>query len=282
MPTSRYGMKWMGCALLLLSCRIATAQTSSGTVVVFQLIDDKFIIAADSRSILRGIPSDTHCKIAAFRHKVIFASSGHSAAVQGDSKDTAPAWIVWDAAEEARAAVSMTNLTSQATAEGLVKAVADAWGSRVKNIWATEYSHHPAQVSEMAEGEDGRLTNAVFAAAVDGTVAIAGRTITLKKGAVDVYVPSLAGACRKGPCAIGQIDIVSEYLAGKTQRAASEKWGTFPGDRIKRLVALTITHEKLSPNGTAGVGGPIDMLELWKDGSIHWIYRKCNCPKSKD
>lgn len=56
----------------------AVAQISSGTIIVFHLTKDKFIIAADSRAVFKGKPEDSDCKIAAFHHQFVFATSGAS------------------------------------------------------------------------------------------------------------------------------------------------------------------------------------------------------------
>jgi hypothetical protein len=272
----------VGWFLLVLFCQFATAQINSGTIVVFQVIDGKVIVAADSRGILRGKPRDTYCKIAAFRHKVVFANSGNAASIPIDSQDVGPHWIPWNAIDEARSVVSRVSLTKQKTAETAVNAIADAWGARMQKIWESEYSRHPNEVRQAADPANGGLTDGLFATALKGTVAVAGRIIELNDGAIHVSIPGSGDACVQTPCAFGKLDIFLEYTAGKTYRAAQEKWSSSATDRIIRLVSLTIDHEAPEANGIVGVGGPIDVLELWKDGSIHWIRRKCNCPKNKN
>lgn len=269
-------MKWEACTLLLLFCQLANAQIDSGTIVAFQMINGKLIMAADSRGVLRGVPSDTQCKISAFRHKVIFAAAGNAASIP-----TTPGWTAWDATHEARAAVTHTSFAKQKTADGLVNTVADAWGRRMKHLWETDYRQHPDVIKQIAERNHGSLTDGIFAAAMHGTIAIAARTVMLANGSINVVIPVRAEACIP-PCATGQVDIFSEYVAGKTQRAAEEKWSASPTDRIIRLVDLTSSHEQPDATGIVSVGGPTDALELWEDGSIHWIQKKSNCPENSN
>lgn len=270
---SRHRLCGALCCIAFISCN-AFAQQESGTVVVFQLVDNKFIVAADSRGLVKGIPHDTDCKISTFRHKVIFANSGNGASVP-DSKDIAAGWTPWDTTQEARTAVSLTNFRKQKTAEALVNTIADAWGARMKHIWEVDYSRHPDVVKQAAASGQGGLTNGIFAAAMNGTIAAVGRAITLQDGVVNVS-PKNVESCTKLPCAMGLVDVVTQYVKGNSLLGLS------PTEKVIKLVDLTSIHEQPNGTGVAPVGGPTDALELWKGGSIHWIQRKRNCPKNQD
>jgi hypothetical protein len=274
-PTLQYQMKWMGCILSLFLCQFTSAQINSGTIVAFQLIDEKLIMAADSRGLLKGVPSDTHCKIAAFRHKMIVAVAGNAASVK------LPGWSAWDATKEARYAIAHTSFRKQQTAEGLVNAVADDWVVRMKRHWEKDLRQHPDVIKEIAERNHSSLTNGIFAAAMHGTIAITPRTVRLTNGIIDFIIPINAEECTT-PCAVGETDVFTEYIVGKTPRSANEKWSASPVERIVRLVELMGTYEQPNASGIIEVGGPTDALELWKDGSIHWIRKKCNCPDNQD
>jgi len=262
----------LGCVLLLLIAgQSASSQIDSGTIVVFQLVDGKFIIAADSRGVRGGVSNNTECKIAAFRHQVIFASSGGGAFGPFDSKDSTPAWT---STETARSAVSRAILTKQETSTGLANVVADLWAIGMRHNWEATYVNHPDLVEQVAEHNGGGLTNGVFAAAVAGTIAITGRAISFVDG--EAVVSTLDTIpCSGRPCASGTTEIFHEYMEGKSARAAREKWSSSPVAKIVKLVSLTITYDP----SHGEVGGPIDVAELNSDGSVQWIQRKQNCPR---
>jgi hypothetical protein len=95
--------------LLLIGCcffavNATHAQIKTGTIVIFQLTDDKFIVAADSRAIIGDSPpDDTNCKISAFKlHRAVFAASG---AVYYSKSGLADLTPNWNAVSEAKSAV---------------------------------------------------------------------------------------------------------------------------------------------------------------------------------
>jgi hypothetical protein len=49
-----------------------SAQTNSETLIVFQITQDNFIVAADSRRMVNGIPDDSYRKIVAFNDEIVF------------------------------------------------------------------------------------------------------------------------------------------------------------------------------------------------------------------
>jgi hypothetical protein len=258
-------MKWMICILaIVVAIQYAYAQVGSGTIVVYQVLENKFIVAADSRVVLNGIPSDTNCKIAAFREQVIFTASGGPAFFPFGPTDPAPAWNAF--AEAKRAILLNANTHS-------LDSIADAWASQMKSNWEILYRSHPALVKELATRENGGLTNGLFATATDKKIVIVGRAITFKDGVVGASPPpvDIAKLCQIGPCAIGKVDIFHEYIAGKSERAKRETWSASPAVlnymgtemvRIIRLADLTIAYDP------AYVAGAIDALELAADGSI--------------
>lgn len=50
----------------------ASSQTNSGTLIVFQLMSHRFIVAADSRGMVNGIPDDSYGKIVAHNNQIVF------------------------------------------------------------------------------------------------------------------------------------------------------------------------------------------------------------------
>jgi hypothetical protein len=74
-------------------------------------------------------------------------------------------------------------------------------------------------------------------------------------------------------CATGKLEIFNKYITtGKKFMAADPALS-----RVTKLVELTIAEDK---SGT--VHGPIDAVELSKDGTIRWHKRKDNCPESQN
>jgi hypothetical protein len=88
-------------------------------------------------------------------------------------------------------------------------------------------------------------------------------------------------SCPQLYCAIGETDIAEEFIGLKSERAKKEaqEWkppkNSKPQDydilKTMRLVELTIKY------GSALVGGPIDAVELDKDGSLRWFANEKNC-----
>ncbi len=256
----------------------ASAQIGTGTIIVFHVAKDKFIIAADSRGIFKGIPEDSDCKIAAFNHQFIFATSGgigYRPAKEG--LDPAPAF---DTVEEAHKAVrSRPN-----DAGNNLNSVADARTSNMISDFRSLYDIHPEIVLEAAIKGKGTLANGLFAKAEKGKIVLAFRSITFSQDRLNlVMAESIPRDCAARICASGLTDVFEEYTSfpPKSERAKHEgimNPTSSETARIRRLVRLSILYTR--PIGE--VGGPIDVLELWNNGRIRWVSRKCTCPENQD
>jgi hypothetical protein len=260
----------------------ASAQINTGTIIVFHIAKDKFIIAADSRAVFKGRPENGDCKIAAFNHQFIFATSGgagYRPAKEGT--DPAPAF---DNVEEARNAVRLRNSRRSNDTGDSLNSIADAWADNVTRDFRSLYSIHPEIVTEAATKGKGTLANGLFAKAIKGQIFLAFRSITFSQGRPDlVMTESIPQDCAARICATGITDVFEEYTSfpTKSERAKHESIlnpTTNETARIKRLVQLSILYTR--PRGE--VGGPIDVLELRNDGRIHWVARKYNCPENQD
>jgi hypothetical protein len=240
------------------------AQVNTGTVIVFQLANDKFVIAADSRSTVRNKPpEDNHCKITAFESDhVVFAVSGAAYALPATANDPMPGW---DAVEEAKKAV-------------LKDHIAYYWETRMLSIWTKMMLYHPKDVLEVASKEHGFLTTGIFAVARNGKITIRVTNIKFIKGKPRIK-HSDVGDCKSQPCATGMIEVTSKYEAsGKdVVKISTSQTESLEILRVVKLVDLTIAED---PSGT--VGGPIDVLELLNDGTLRWRQKKDNCPESSD
>jgi hypothetical protein len=93
------GMKRLLPLIFAVNCA-AHAQISTGTLIAFQIAHQKFVIAADSRSVSDNKPpEDDHCKISAFKsHRAIVAVS----AVPFYAGGIADKMQGWDAVDEAK------------------------------------------------------------------------------------------------------------------------------------------------------------------------------------
>jgi hypothetical protein len=80
----------------------------------------------------------------------------------------------------------------------------------------------------------------------------------------------------------GRSEIYTEYINRISRRAIAETnaWNALAGSptfdefRAIRLVELT---EALHPRHDV-IGGPVDAVEIRRNGQIVWIKRKSNCP----
>jgi hypothetical protein len=269
-------------ASICLCCSPACGQVASGTVIVFQLTKNEFVIAADSRALFSNKPpDDTQCKIASLDSHFVIGVDGAASYIPGEADLIRPSW---NAIEVAKRIAGLYAPAPSQGPEATVMAIADLWARELKNNWGILYSAYPERVKEAAKmSNDSALTNGLFAFAQNGEIAFTVRTIVVGDLGIQVSTPFLPD-CTAKPCASGQIDIAMEFLKATSERAkkeqakqahANSKSGTLESDmaRAVRLVDLTIAYDK-----TGTVGGPVDGLELLSNGSVRWYRRKKNCP----
>jgi hypothetical protein len=263
---------------ILLLCNLAHAQIESGTIIVFQFVNGKFIIAADSRSTNPPAPpNDTYCKITTFGNQLIVARTG---GVSHQSQGLLDLSKTWDARGQINAALSKHPIKPDTPVREQIDAIADAWADIVKSDWLATYVIHPEQVRQIAVRQNGGLSLGIFALALGNQINITERRVSFADGYVSTDKPSI-GFCRFGPCAAGTTDIFEEYISGKTERAAAERYDASPEvirsvgrdmAKIIRLVDLAVAFDK---SGT--IGGKIDAVELSLGGGKRWLQRKEQC-----
>ena len=283
--------------ILLLAPHAALTQVQSGTVIIFNFTKDKLVVAADSRAVYGQSnipPDDSRCKIVAFNHKIIFTTSGVAVRLKGSSPLLDPV-EGWDNADVARIAIHSTDLSGSDT-QIRIQNVADNWATLLLDKWRSYYFFYPVQVRKFAEKGKGILTNGVFAEAQQGEIhwalamvvfndSIAGGPIARS---IDAHFSecSLCGQ-REGHkiCAMGQVEIPAhvcsrnpKFLSHIKRRHASQskKW-----DADELLTAWLVNMTSVC-DLTGTVGGQTDVLDLNKDGRIHWLARKENCPENQD
>ena len=260
----------------------AHAQVKAGTIIVFQLTQDEFVIAADSRTVFDDRPpDDTRCKIRALDRQFVVAVSAVPIYVPG-LNDVFPV-PAWNSTEEAKTIGQrfISGLPEGSTET--VNAIADAWAVDVQSKWIGLNTFYPDRVRTVAGREGGILTNGLFAFAQNGQISVAAGLITLGSSGIQysrVGLPS----CMTEPCATGKTQVAGEFIRVTSERARQEK-AHFTASakllarasaatiRVVRLADLTIAYDN---SGT--VHEPIDGLELFNDGSIRWFSRKDDCP----
>jgi hypothetical protein len=256
----------------------AHAQVNTGTIVVFQLTNEKFVIAADSRGVVADKPpEDTHCKIAAFKsHHVVFAVSGAAYASPLGIADQMPSW---NAIDEAGKVVLAEESMEPANVVDAILNISSAWETRMLFLWTEMMLYHPENVREVAARGKGHLTTGIFAVARNGSIAYRLAMIVFDNGKPVALHPDRD--CQNWPCADGMADVAGRYIESDTEFMTAypttiKSWG-YELLRVVRLVDLTIAYD---PSGT--VHGPIDALELLNDGTISWRRKKGNCPENQD
>jgi hypothetical protein len=266
-------------ASLLVIVYTADAQISaSGTIVVFQLAKNEFVIAADSRAAVNGGESaeDNSCKISAFKlNRTVFSSGGFSYYERGKN-DLMPSW---DVMNEAKRAVVESGPTGKMDATDAVDRIAQLWERNMLKRWEQMRVYQPNVVLKAASVGKGILSTGLFATSRKGSLAFAWTSIVLVADKLSIVHPDLP--CTSVPCGVGKMDVFNRYgSSGKdfmTPPSPSMKSWSYELRRVIKLVDLTIAED------TSGiVGGPVDALELLKDGTIRWREKKTNCPKSSD
>jgi len=277
-------VKRAACLLFgLLLCNLAHAQVESGTIVVFQFVNGKFIIAADSRTTSGTTPPvDTYCKIATVGNQLVVARTGGVSHTTVGLRDLSKAW---NAKEQLRTVISEHPIKPDEPVGAQIGVIADAWADIVKSDWLALYVIHPEQVRQIADKQHGGLSLGVFALTLGNTIGITDRSITFADGVIKTNTSAI-GACVFAPCAAGTTDVFDEYVAGKTARAAAETYTASPevlrsmGPDAAKLVRLADLAVAFDKSGT--IGGRIDALELNLGGQKRWLQRKDNCPETDE
>jgi hypothetical protein len=265
--------------LIVLACLThqAYSQIRTGTVVVIHYTANKIIVAADSRQTAVFFfpnipPDDTECKVAAFRHQLIFATAGAETSKLGPIAG-------WSNINVVREALHKTP-DGDIDLEKLVK----AWGELVAEDWKFLFAIDPNYVRRIAEHGHGLLTEGVFLLEKSSDVLTSFIAIKMSGAEIQWYSAELPCSADGSFCGIGRTDTFRNFLTNPSQFGPEvTDWDTPrpPLDldewRTIKLVLLTANHE-------TSVGGPIDAVEIVpKDaGRVHWISRKDGCAENTD
>jgi len=276
---------WYACFVLFLNA--AFAQVQSGTTVVINKLDDKIMVAADSRGFNEnGPPDDCECKIAALGKYTIYAAAGNVnyTTLLGDE------WSSWKSSDDAREAYR--SLISQEGKPDFVNLVAEEWDRRLVHHWSLVYKRKPKDVVKYSR-IDGILVRGFFGGTdPSGTKLVALFTnITFDPNRFQPVAATEPAENESGNFwTMGLSEVVYEFFIPQSDRARLERTdrrkmlGSNPLDadiwEIAWLVQLQITYHIPEGGLTAisEVGGSVDALKLQKGKGVQWFRRKSNCP----
>jgi hypothetical protein len=265
-------------ALLGLNSK-AAAQLTQGSVAVGYFSDKKLIIAADSRAIdiKGGTPDDTKCKIAVLGGKVIFVSTGGAGYSTIEQSDPVQGWNNID---EARRAYEMIVGKSE-NASGHTRAVANQWAELMVTHFVGLNLFHPDRAASIAYVTHGVPTIALFGGRdLSGNLELISITITLVPNRIPaVAFGSPPVACTL--CVIGEADVPIEFIHVTSGRAKldAKHWRAFNDSSTSDYDIRHTMHfvELTEKYHASNVGGPIDAVQLTREGNLRWLSRKKNC-----
>ena len=256
------------------------------SIIVIMHAEDGLVVAADSRQIDEetGATSDTACKILPLGDKMIFAAVGQELPVPEGSDGRGLEWIY----SEARLAFKQVQSQKARDPDANpVEDVALAWKDAIQAVLEETFFKHPDSFVQMPR--NGYLLRGVF-----GGLDPKGDVSLLEVSVKPKHAPKfevLTGHIASGPqlahVALGNTDILDEFTRARTDRARTEAAqqerelanldsAERAARTATRLVDLTIG---LLSADHAALGGAIDLLELRRNGEIHWRQRKDICTK---
>jgi len=266
---------------ILLHSAFAQNGVGTGTIIIFNSTEDKLIVAADSRlqPFVSSTPDDTYCKVATLGHQIVFTSVGTPGA------SGALNWTNVDVA---------SSLMRSARLNGLDFRLHDlvvAWGNSIMHSWRAAYLISPATVIAAAERNDGhQITSGIFARTENGKFYWEGAAITFDRSKlepIDFIVGQLSTCWACGQqgsakiCAAGKVDVAKDFCTERHPDVSASRSLT---DRIgeEGVLAIRVADFTVTYDHSGEIGGPIDAVELNRDGRIRWLARKDNCPENQD
>jgi hypothetical protein len=251
--------------LLALPCR-AVCQQEAGTIVVFRLLSERAVIAADSKTNRRcpGVKNPIVCygvcKILAFDNKYIFAASGYSGR--------------FDSCQSSHTLWNIRDITKNLYRDGRITGVDDfaqKWSAKMLSVLSED-----AKISPPRTGPEGQIVIGIFMGVSEGKVT--GRGVLFQFEAdrhIHVYPHPLVASER--PQDMGYDDPLLEFQANKTARA--KVWHRridklAPDDQIIALAKLDRDFDK-----SGEVGGQIDAIRITAKG-VEWLAGKPACKQA--
>ncbi len=268
-------MKFLLAALVCLPwISPARGQDTHGTVIVSAHSKTKLVLAAESRN-ADAPTSKTMCKILVLDSRTVFAGAGIAAHAN-------PNITYWNAYAEAAYAFEKAK-PSQGSSR--LRNTATDFGDRLTRAVNKALQIDRDASKRLIEDDENRVFNALFLGFTEGVaemyqIQVKYDPLTDKASAsLDTFVQE--DDLRFG--ASGRNETAVEVISGASKFGRSElkKWektqNQFPRqDRdvrwLMKLVELTIAYNPHRED----VGGPIDGLEITRDG-IRWVQCKPKC-----
>jgi hypothetical protein len=264
----------------------AKSQVQHGSVGVVYFTKDKIVMAADSRQTRSGAagvsPTDDGCKVTALDGNIIFVSTNIVRFLGG------PRVSGWDNDSMIRAVYSKVKSVNSG-ARGHLAEIAKEWSDSVAAKFNAVASLEPGIFRQMTSDIGAGAFTVAYMGGLDGAgnpgLFVMAVTPNASRTAAEGSEGPIRACSNHDFCAVGVLDIVVEFANASSGRARKEaaEWkppkGTPPKDydafKTMRMVELTIQH-----HAGPDLGGPIDAVQLNRDGSLHWYARKRNCPEN--
>jgi hypothetical protein len=274
-------MKWIVAAFFLGTAQMAWPQVQTGTSIVYDLSQNQFTIAADSRrnNPETGEYDNFQCKISAFGQKFVFSMSGYVEKINR-----------WNAHALARK-IWQKESSGEISADKLTTAVAGKWLTAMETTYS-DADIVPTFRKHMFPGDQPILASAIFVA-TDKSGTVVGRVVNIY---FDLQLFDATGTTRlipdNNPMAetwggLGFSEIFLEFGKETSLRATEYmKWFTpqisalshsrHDAKLASKFVELTIL---LHPRNSE-LGFPIDLLQLNGGTGVHWGQHKQKCPEN--
>lgn len=276
--------KYLFLLLGLFAPYFASSQVGSvhGSVVVLNVSEDELIVAADSLAIMEfGKPNYSYCKITAFGNQIVFSGVNQIAYLNTGLTDPVASW---DGKEILRQIIKSE--PGHEAGDGRIMAIASKWAIAIVDKLQGNYLWHREEVVKTAAMGKGVLVGGIFAEAIGGKIYLRVAIVTFNRNSLtplDSMVGTIGNCWPCGQedgtvCVGGQIHTVEEFCTKSTERAKGVEGKLTYLDGLMglgwdshsllalRLADLTTAYD---PSGT--VGGSIDVLELNRNGRIHWL-----------
>jgi hypothetical protein len=248
--------------LLLAVPHVAVCQQNTGTIVVFRVMHDHVIVAADSKATSSGVEQKSEavynvCKILTFDNQYIFAYTGYSAR-RPFGKSASTSWNVRD-------------ITRRLYQQGSISSTDDfarKWAAKMKAVLVYDSKISPPS------SHNGLVLFGLFVGVSNGNISTVAIQFELGQ---DGQIRTKHRQIGSGLDAAGEADIFIEFQANKTRRAnlwhsRIDKLG--PDDQVIALAKLVRQFD------TSGhVGGPIDSVRITPYG-MQWLSVKPKCGPS--
>jgi hypothetical protein len=248
--------------LFLAAPNLAMSQQEVGTIVVFKVLPDHAVIAADSKTTRlcgqKTIVGYDVCKILTFENHYVFAAAGYTGR------------IVPDDCESGRKLWNVRDITKDVYRDGSVPttdAFAHKWGDKMLEILREDSKISPPR------SRNRLIVSGLFIGASNGN--LVGEMVHIMQGqhgVVEAHYEQVPYGDRPNTAGFGAV--VAEFMANTSQRA--KLWHS-QIDKLSLDDQIIALAKLVKAEDTSGeVGGPIDSVRMTPFG-VQWISHKPMC-----